>query len=220
LLTASGAALAVFAALAAADHAWKETFLLLGAALLVDAIDGPLARAVKVAIILPSINGVLLDLVVDYGTYVFVPALILAWGPVLPPPLNVAAAAMVAIVGAIYFADTRMKTDGLAFRGFPAVWNAVVFQLMVYRLPGIANAAILTLCAVLTFVPVEFVHPVRVVRWRIPTLVLAVVWAALALVCLADNFAPPTAVTLALAAVSLYFALVGLAQQGTRAFSN
>ena len=220
LLTASGAALAVFATLAAADHAWQEAFLLLGAALVVDGIDGPLARAFDIAASLPWINGVLLDLVVDYVTYVFVPAMILVWGPILPQPFNVAAAAIVTIVGAIYFADTRMKTEGLAFRGFPAVWNAVVFQLMVYRLPSLANGAILVLCAVLTFVPVEFVHPVRVARWRLATLVLAAAWAALALVCLTDNFAPPAAVTLAFAAVSLYFALVGFVQQITRTASN
>jgi phosphatidylcholine synthase len=216
LLTASGAALALFAALAASLHAWQPAFALLGLALIVDGIDGPLARALDVSNRLPWIDGVILDLVVDYVTYVFVPALIVVDGPLLSPPYNAIAGVAVAVVGALYFADTRMKTSEAAFRGFPAVWNAVVFQLLVYQLPEIANLAILGLCAILTFAPVEFVHPVRVRRWRPLTLAMAMAWAALALVALIDDFHPPKAVVVAFAVVSVYFAGVGAVQQLTR----
>src|SRR5438132_6331523 len=135
LLTASGAGLALFAALATALHLWAVAFGLLGVALIVDAVDGPLARMVAVGDRLPWINGAMLDLVVDYTTYVFVPALILLEGPLLSPPLSAVAGVGIALVGVLYFADMRMKTEAAAFRGFPAVWNAVVFQLMVYKLP-------------------------------------------------------------------------------------
>jgi phosphatidylcholine synthase len=216
LLTASGAALALFAALATSLHQWQAAFGLLGLALIVDAVDGPLARLVDVGDRLPWISGVVLDLVVDYTTYVFVPALILIEGPLLSPPYRAICGVGVALVGAVYFADARMKTEGSAFRGFPAVWNAVVFQLMVYKLPEPATLLILAVLAVLTFMPVEFVHPVRVRRWRPLTLMLAVVWAALALAALVADLAPPLPVTLAFALVNVYFALVGLVQQVTR----
>jgi len=216
LLTASGAALALFAALAVSLHEWPTAFGLLGLALLVDAVDGPLARLLDVGDRLPWINGVVLDLVVDYTTYVFVPALMLIEGPLLSPPYGAIAGVGVALVGALYFADARMKTKASAFRGFPAVWNAVVFQLMIYKLPQPVTLLILALLALLTFMPVEFVHPVRVKRWRPLTLALTVVWAALALAALVADLSPPLPVTLAFALVNLYFALVGVVQQVTR----
>jgi len=216
LLTASGAALALFAALAVSLHEWPAAFGLLGLALIVDAVDGPLARLLDVGDRLPWINGVVLDLVVDYTTYVFVPALVLIEGPLLSPPYGAIAGVGVALVGALYFADARMKTKASAFRGFPAVWNAVVFQLMVYKLPQPVTLLILALLAPLTFMPVEFVHPVRVKRWRPLTLALTVVWAALALAALVADLSPPLPVTLAFALVNLYFALVGVVQQVTR----
>lgn len=216
LLTASGAALALFAAVATSLHSWQPAFALLGLALIVDGVDGPLARALKIDKRLPWIDGVILDLVVDYVTYVFVPALIVVDGPLLSPPYNAIAGVVVAVVGALYFADTRMKTSEAAFRGFPAVWNAVVFQLMVFQLPETANLAILAVCAILASTGIEFVHPLRVRRWRPLTLAMAIAWAALALVALIDDFHPPKTVVVAFAAVSLYFAGMGAVQQLTR----
>src|SRR5688572_490428 len=110
ILTASGAALGLFAAFAATMHAWQTVFLLLGIALILDGIDGPLARVVGVKQRLPWIDGGILDLVVDYGTYVLVPAMVLLVGPLLSPPYGAIAATVVAVVGALYFADARMKT--------------------------------------------------------------------------------------------------------------
>ena len=213
VLTASGAALALFAALAASSHQWQAALALLGIAFIVDGIDGPFARLVDVGGRLPWMNGVILDLVVDYTTYVFVPALILIEDPLLSPPLGAVAGIAVAMVGALYFADARMKTQESAFRGFPAVWNAVVYQLMVYKLPEVATLLILAVLTGLTFSEVEFFHPVRVRRWRPLTLALTAVWAVLALVALAADLSPPLPVTLAFALVNLYFALVGAVQQ-------
>ena len=216
LLTATGAALALFAAIAAVRHDWQATFALLGIALVIDGVDGPLARLLDARGQVPWLNGVILDLVVDYTTYVFVPALVLVEGPLLTPPYGAAAGALVAIAGALYFADARMKTVDDGFRGFPAVWNAVVFQLMVYKLPEELNLVVLALCVALSFLPVEFVHPVRVRRWRPLTLAMALAWTALALIALIDNLDPPLPVVLAFGVASLYFALVGAVQQLTR----
>jgi phosphatidylcholine synthase len=216
ILTAAGAALGLFAALAAAAHAWQTAFLLLGIALVLDGLDGPLARAFAVNKRLPFIDGVILDLVVDYGTYVLVPAMILAAGPLLSPPYGAVAAAVVAIVGALYFADTRMKSSGDAFRGFPAVWNGVVYLLMVYKPPEPITLVIVAACAALTFAPLEFVHPVRVRRWRALTLAMTAAWGALAVAALLSDLNPPAAVAVALAVASLYLAAIGAVQQLAR----
>ncbi len=216
LLTASGAAIALVAALFAARGDWQIVFLLLGVAMILDGLDGPLARMFHASEQVPWFDGATLDLVVDYTTYVFLPALVLASSSLLSEPFAAIAGVVIAVVGALYLADTRMKTPEAAFRGFPAVWNAVVFQLMVYKLAEPLTLAIIVACAALTFVPVEFVHPIRVKRWRPLTVAMAVVWGALALVAVADNLDPGPLVVGAFAAVSLYFAMIGVVFQLTR----
>ncbi len=217
VLTASGAALALLAAFAAAARNWQAVFLLLGVAMIVDGIDGPLARRLRVAERLPWFYGARLDLVVDYATYVLVPALVVALSALLSQPLAIVAAVVIAVVGVIYFGDSRMKTAEASFRGFPAVWNVVVFQLMVYKLPELVTLLIIAACAVATFTPLEFVHPLRVRRLRPLTIAMAVAWSGLALVALAADLDPGPATVAAFAVVSLYFAVIGIVLQITRA---
>lgn len=213
LLTASGAAIALAAAIAAAHEQWQLVFVLLGIAMIVDGIDGPIARKIDVKDRIPWFDGATLDLVVDYSTYVLIPAFVLAQSEILEEPYAIAAAIAVAVVGALYFADTRMKTPDQAFRGFPAVWNVVVFQLMVFKFPQPVSLVILLAFVVLSFTPVEFVHPVRVTRWRPLTLAMALAWGVLAAVALAYNLNQPIWVTVAFAIVSFYFAVVGVILQ-------
>jgi len=217
LLTSSGAALSFAAAIAAGHKQWQLVFLFLGIAMIVDGIDGPIARWLDVTKRLPWFDGAILDLVVDYTTYVLIPALVLAESGLLTEPYIAAIAGIVVVVvGALYFADTRMKTEDQAFRGFPAVWNAVVFQLMVYKFPEPVTLLIVAILAVLTFLPVEFVHPVRVRRLRGITLAMAGAWGVLAVISLADNLSPGPLVVTLFALTSLYFALIGIYLQATR----
>jgi len=216
LLTASGAALALAAALSAADDHWEAAFLWLGLALIVDGIDGPFARRFDVSERVPWFDGGLLDFVIDYATYVLVPAMILVRSGLLTQPYAVIAGIVVAVVGALYFADTRMKTPEAAFRGFPAVWNVVVFQLMVYKWPEPVTLLIIAVFAVVTFTGVEFVHPVRVVRLRPLTLAMAALWAVLGLTALAYALSPPTWIVVLFALVNAYFTVIGVFLQLTR----
>ncbi|MDP1907734.1 MAG: phosphatidylcholine synthase, partial [Hyphomicrobium sp.] len=133
IFTASGALLALLAMLAAIGGRWTEMFLWLSAALVIDGIDGTFARWLRVKETLPRWSGDVLDLVVDFLTYVFIPAYALAAGPLLPPAFALPAAAAVLISGAIYFADLQMKTGDYHFRGFPALWNIVLFYLFLLR---------------------------------------------------------------------------------------
>lgn len=216
LLTATGAALALAAALAAADNQWFWAYLWLGIALIVDGLDGPLARRRQVIERVPWFDGAMLDFVIDYATYVLVPAMILVRSDLLTAPYGLIAGLVVAVVGAMYFADTRMKTPDAAFRGFPAVWNVLIFQLMVYHCPQWLTLLILAVCAVLTFTGVEFVHPIRVKRLRPLTLAMSAIWAALGLACLAYNLTPPAWIVVAFALVNAYFAVIGAYLQATR----
>lgn len=213
LLTASGAGFALLAALAVMRGAWTEGFVWLGAALFVDGIDGPLARTVKVADLVPWFDGAILDLVIDYTTYVFIPALILARSDLLPPSLAAPMAVMVSIIGALYFADTRMKTREYGFRGFPAVWNTVVFVLMVFAPPQYVSAAVILAFALLSFAPVEFIHPVRVEKLRPVTLGVTLAWALFALFAVIASLRPGSFVLVGLGVTTVYLTLIGAALQ-------
>jgi phosphatidylcholine synthase len=216
VLTAIGAAVALFALLAATKGDWPLMFLWLGVALVIDAVDGPLARALNVAEVLPNWSGETLDLVVDYTTYVFVPAYAVAAGHLMPDTLAIPSAAAIAITGTLYFANRKMKTSDNFFRGFPAVWNLVAFYLLLLRPPPAIAAGMVALFAVLTFVPIRFIHPFRVRRLRTVTVALLTLWAALALAAVKQGLAPALWITIGLCGLGGYFLAVGLLPQPDR----
>src|SRR5262249_17891024 len=110
IFTAIGAALALAALVYAVRGQWAAMFFCLGFALIVDGVDGTIARYLKVSEVLPRWSGDVLDLVVDFVTYVFVPAYAIAAGGLLPDLLALPAGMIIVITGAIYFADRQMKT--------------------------------------------------------------------------------------------------------------
>ena len=210
VLTASGAGFALLALILATGGHWAMMFFCLGLALVVDGIDGPLARLCRVKERLPRWDGAGLDFVVDFTTYVFVPAYAIAASGYLPPGLGVPAAILIVVTGALYFADRTMKTDDNYFRGFPAVWNVVAFYLYILPpMPWPALIAIVALCA-LTFAPIVFVHPLRVRRLRGVNIAMMGLWALLAAVAVATNLEPGPVVVAALSAIALYFLAAGL----------
>lgn len=210
VLTASGVAFGLLALLAAHERRFTAMFVWLGMALIVDGIDGPLARYVRVKEVLPHWSGETLDLVVDYLNYVIVPAYALVLSGVIPAPWSFAAGGAITVTSALYFADTRMKTDDAFFRGFPAVWNVVVFYLLIGKPSAEIALAVVILLCILTFVPVPFLHPFRVKRLRLLTLALLAAWTVLAGVALAYDLSPPQAVWYALLMIALYFLGAGI----------
>jgi phosphatidylcholine synthase len=212
LLTATGAALGFLALLAAQRGDIRMAFVWLGVALVVDAIDGPLARRVSTSSRAPRYSGDTLDLVVDYLNYVLVPAVIIMASGLLPANSRELCGVMILTGSALYFADTEMKTRDLWFRGFPAVWNVVAFHLIVFEpAPWVAFGTIV-LGTVGMFLPIAFVHPVRVKRFRAATLLMLAIWSAAALHALASDLRPPTAIRSVLLACIFYFLAIGLSK--------
>lgn len=204
LFTALGAGIAMMAMLEAIREHWLAMFGWLGAALIIDAIDGPLARKFDVARLQPNWSGDVLDLVVDFLTYVFIPAYAIIASRLLLPASSIILGVGVVISGALYFADRRMKTDDNHFRGFPALWNAVAFHLFVLKPQPLIATAIVVLFIVLTFVPFNVMHPVRTVRFRIFNLMLIAIWGLLAVIVLARDFNVTTPISATLCAIALY----------------
>jgi phosphatidylcholine synthase len=212
--TASGIVLAMLAAFAAYRLDWTEFFGWLGVALFVDGVDGPIARKFAVERRLPTFSGAALDFVVDYVTYVFLPAFALATGGFVESvPISLALAGVIVFTSAMYFADTRMKMKNNAFRGFPAVWNGVVFVLFIFQPPEWFVITITLSLAVLTFMPVAFVHPVRVEKWRPLTLVFTLGWFVFAGAALAYQMQPPDLIKLGVFVTSAYLSTIGVIQQ-------
>jgi phosphatidylcholine synthase len=213
IFTATGAALALAALVYAVRGQWVAMFTCLGVALFVDGIDGTLARAFRVADVLPRWSGDVLDLVVDFVTYVFVPAYAIAAGGLLPDLLALPAGIVIVVTGALYFADRNMKTPDNYFRGFPALWNAAAFYLFVLKLAPWLAAMIVLALAVLSFAPFKFVHPMRVARMRALTISALVLWSLLATLALLADLDPGPWVAGALAVLAVYFVAVGLTEQ-------
>jgi phosphatidylcholine synthase len=210
IFTACGAALAFLALVLAIGEHWAAMFFCLGLALVVDGADGPLAREFKVTEVLPRWSGETLDLVVDYTTYVFVPAYAIAASGQLPKALAVPAGIVVVITGALYFADRNMKTADNYFRGFPGLWNLAAFYVYLLEPPEWVSAAMIAALAVLTFLPIKFLHPLRVRRLRVLNIALLAAWAALAFVAVVYNLSPGPYVVWPLVAIALYFFVAGL----------
>jgi phosphatidylcholine synthase len=190
IFTASGAACALFALIAAMRADWAAMFGWLGAALFIDGVDGTLARRFRIAKILPRWSGDSLDLVVDFTTYVFVPAFAIAASGLLPETVAIPLAAAIVISSAIYFSDRKMKTKDNYFRGFPVLWNGAIFHLFVLKLAPWAAACAVAALIVLTFIPVRFIHPFRVERLRFLSIALLALWSILALYALYCSLDP------------------------------
>jgi phosphatidylcholine synthase len=213
LLTASGAVLAMFAMLAAVKQEWSLMFLWLVVALIVDGIDGPLARRYEVDKNWPTYDGVLMDLIVDYLTYVFIPAFALFQSGLLPGWTGWLAIIVICYGSVIYFADTRMKTKDKSFAGFPACWNMVVLVLFATRPGEMVILLVVILLTVTMFTNLKFIHPTRTRRWNSLSLAVCIAWIALAGWAAWWDFNEGPVAKWLLVLASLYLCLAGIAQQ-------
>jgi phosphatidylcholine synthase len=163
-------------------------FVWLGVALFVDGVDGSLARKARVTEYTPNFDGASLDLVIDYFTYVAVPALMIYWFNMVPlnfifsgSTWSLICAVIIMAVSCYTFANVGMKSSDYYFVGFPAIWNVVVLYFYLFGSGAIVNLISVLVLAVLTFVPVKFVHPLRVTLWRSITIPVTILWAAMTL---------------------------------------
>jgi phosphatidylcholine synthase len=187
VFTASGVVLALLAAdeVAAPSPQPKLVFLYLAIQVLIDALDGPMARAVHIKTRASRIDGRTIDDIVDYLTYTFIPLLLIwrmGWAP-SPGGWWVAPAMVASLFG---FANTAAKDEqGGFFLGFPSYWNIIAFYCGIWHaLFGSAgmwlNAIVIVALTILTVLPVRFIYPNLAPRpWKLPTMGGALVWLVL-----------------------------------------
>ena len=212
-LTATGAVFAMLAMLEAIQKDWAMMFVWLIVAFAVDGIDGPLARHYHVKKNAPQFDGVLLDLIIDYLTYVFIPAYALYASGLMDGWSGWVAIIVITFTSALYFADTRMKTNDNSFSGFPGCWNMLILVLFALSPPWWACLILVAVLAATMFVPVKFIHPVRTDRWRMISLPIALAWTIFAGFAAWSGFDPNPAVFWGLMVTSVYLLFAGAAQQ-------
>lgn len=213
LLTATGAVLAMLAMLAAVQSEWSLMFLWLVVAFVVDGIDGPLARRYDVRREWPTYDGVLMDLIIDYLTYVFIPAFALFHSGLLDGWTGWFAIILITYGSVIYFADTRMKTSDYSFAGFPSCWNMVVLVVFATRPHWTVILAIVVALTIAMFTNIKFVHPVRTERWRVISLPVAILWVIFATRAAWVDFHPSSWANWGLVLTTAWLMLAGAAQQ-------
>ena len=219
--TASGAVLGFLAIISILNNDLVGAFLWLGLALLIDGIDGSLARKFEVSDKTPNIDGSTLDNVIDYLNYVIIPALMIYWFQMVPNGWEIILPAGMFAVSLYTFANMNMKTNDYYFSGFPAVWNIVVLYFYILNTHPIINVIIILLLFIFTFIPIKFVHPLRVKKIRNLTIFCTVLWSATTLKLVTTNpdinlFAEQKIVLLIWIVCSIYFATIC----GTRSFKN
>jgi phosphatidylcholine synthase len=209
IFTATGVIWGFLAMLAIIGGDVRGMFLWLAVAFFVDGIDGTIARRLDIHRAAPRWSGEALDLVVDYLTYVFVPTYALVQSGLIPGAAGIVAALIILMTSAMYFADNEMKTEDAWFKGFPAVWNLVVFYFFLLDpSPAVTFLAVAAL-GLLTFAPIVFVHPLRVAKLRPVTLSLLLLWSILALYAIWRDMVPEPFVVWALSAIAVYFLVLG-----------
>ncbi len=203
----------MLAMLAAVDGKWSLMFLWLVVAFIVDGIDGPLARRYEVKTNAAEFDGNLLDMIVDYLTYIFIPAFALFSSGIFQGWTAWFVIIVITFASALYMADTRMKTKDNSFSGFPACWNMVAIVVFALEPNFWVILALVTVLAVGMFLPLKFIHPVRTERWRTISLPIAFAWTFFAGWAAWVDFHPESWAQWGLIITSIYLLFAGVSQQ-------
>jgi phosphatidylcholine synthase len=214
--TASGAVAAFAMTIAVFNGNYRLAFLLMVVATAIDATDGVLARLARVKQTTPNFDGARLDEIVDYLTFVFVPALLLYQAGLLPAGWGAAVAAAMLLSSGYGFSATDAKTEDYFFTGFPSYWNIVALYLYAARLAPWLNAIILLVLSALVFVRIGYVYPTRTPILRGLTIALCAVWGLMTLaIILMLPDVPPLLLTTSLF-FPIYYTVLSLALNARR----
>ena len=223
IFTASGLIPVMFSV----DAIWQgEAYLALlwlEVAMIVDGLDGPMARGLEVSKHLPQIDGAILDHVIDYVSYCFIPALIVYRFDLVPEGWAIPATSLLLMSSLYTFANRELKTPENDFRGFPALWNIVVFYMIMFETGPMTNLALIGFLSIMVFAPILVAHPIRVVSMRRITIPALIVWTGLVGVHLwhghQGGLAPdlPTAIRILFWGLSFYFVFLSAWRSATLA---
>jgi phosphatidylcholine synthase len=215
--TALGAVLAFVMVVAIGQQRYAFAFLLMIAATAIDGTDGVLARLARVKELTPGLDGARLDDIVDYLTFVFVPALLVFRAGLLPERWAIVVAAAMLLSSAYGFAATDAKTEDYFFTGFPSYWNIVALYLYAAKLTVATNAVILLVLAGLVFVRIGYVYPTRTPVLRGLTIALGLLWSLMVVAIVLTLPDPPPLLVAASLFFPIYYVVLSLFLNASRA---
>lgn len=182
LFTASGAYVGLLALYAIYHQKPIAAFWCMFIAILIDAVDGMLARMVKIRYAVPEIDGTLLDNIVDFFNYTIVPSFFIMVIPMVSDAWLFPCVIAIIFSSAYQFTQVDAKTSDHFFKGFPSYWNIVIFYLFFWQMQHWVNVVVLFVLALLSFVPIKYVYPSRLdylahsYILRYAMLLITVVW--------------------------------------------
>jgi len=176
LLTCSGLIIGFFALISVFKNDQSSAFLFLGLALLIDAIDGTLARKFKVTVFVKNIDGKMLDSVIDFFNYIIIPSVMIYWFKFVPTPFEIIIPSIILIISAISYSNNKLMTPDNFYKGFPCIWNILLFYLYLFDLSQTHNLLLISACILLKFIPIKFIHPLRVNKYKKYSAVFMVLW--------------------------------------------
>ena len=148
-------------------------------AMIIDGLDGPIARKYRISQVIPHIDGNSLDLMIDYSACVVAPALFLHRFLLHRHDNTSLVLVGLILVSSLYLMSNKdIQTKDAYFRGFPAMWNLVIACLFALQSPPVVTKVVVITLVVFTFIPVKFIHPIRVKDFRLITIPVLVVWLA------------------------------------------
>jgi phosphatidylcholine synthase len=172
VFTASGAVTGFMTLISIAAGNFRAALLWMALSIVIDSLDGALARLVHVSQVLPRYDGKMLDWVIDWVNYVFLPAYFFYSAGLVAPEFRIACVIGILLSSSYHFGNKNAVTEQGHFRGFPAFWNMVVFYLFISQLGPRWNLGLTAAVCALHFSPIHFVYPTRMHRFR------GVVWSA------------------------------------------
>jgi phosphatidylcholine synthase len=216
LYTGIGALAAFFGTVAVFQGDYREAFLWMAAATVIDSTDGVLARVARVKEVLPGFDGARLDDIVDYMTFVFLPVLLLYHARELPAVWGAAVASVVLLSSAYGFGSTDAKTDDYFFTGFPSYWNVVALYLHAAGMAPAINGAVLLVLSALVFVRLGYVYPSRTPVLRGLTIGLGLIWGGMVIAMILLLPDVPRVLLVASLFYPTYYTVLSFALQFTR----
>ena len=161
LLTGSGILMSFFSIISILNNDKLLTFIFLIIALFIDVIDGNLARKYNVKKFSPNVDGVMLDSIVDYINYVFIPCIIIYKFNYVPEQFVIILPILILGISLFSFSYLKIMTDNYLYIGFPSIWNIIVIYLSILDLNVWYNLFIFLILIILKLIPVKVIHPMR-----------------------------------------------------------
>ncbi|WNY66624.1 phosphatidylcholine synthase [Borreliella lusitaniae] len=166
IFTASGLIVGLYSIISIVNGDYSLLLKLTAIGLIIDGIDGTMARKLKVKELIPEIDGALLDNITDYINYTFIPVIFFYLGEFIEEKYKVAICIGILLSSAYQFSRTDAKTNDNYFRGFPSLWNLFVILNIIFKIGQITNFITISICIIISFIPIKFIYPSKTKELR------------------------------------------------------